>query len=100
MVILEYNYLRPQTRDKHRTCIVRLLEAARLVEVQLLVVGNDDDAQVFPIVFFHHLNKSAPNAQMLTLRPDEQIMDIGRHGAIVHCTNHSNELVTIPSRKI
>ena len=76
--------LSPQTRNKHRACVIRFLEAAMLVEGEFLVVGDHDDAEVFPILFVDFIDEDLPDALPLIFGAHEQVMYVGVHNAVVH----------------
>lgn len=60
-----FSHLRPQARDKHRTGVIGFLEAAVLIEGKLLVVGNNDYAQVVLVDFLDMFHEFLANALAL-----------------------------------
>ena len=87
----------PQTGDEHGAGILGFLETTTLVEVHLLVIGHEYDAQVISVVRFHHFQQMSAYPHMVVFRPDQHVMDVGCHNAVVHATNKPHELVSVPS---
>ena len=68
-----------------------------LVEGEFLVVGNHDNAEIIPVLFVNLVNEDFPDALALVFRTHEQVMHVGVHDAIIHRTDHADELIAIPS---
>ena len=90
--------LRPQTRNKHRTRIFSLLEAAMLVEGEFFVVGDHDDAEVILVYFMDFFDENFADAFALVFGAHEQVMHVGVHDAVVHRADHADEFVAVPGR--
>ena len=76
--------LRPERGDEHRRLVLGLREAAALVEGALLIIRHEGDAQVVFVFLLDLFEQLPADATALTVGPHQQIVDIGRHDAVVH----------------
>ena len=94
-----YKSLRPQARNKHGACVVGFFEAAMFVEGEFFVVGDHDNTEVILVYLVNLVDEDFADAFALVFWAHEQVMHVGIHNAVIHGTNHTNELVAVPSRK-
>ena len=86
----------PKRGDEHWSFIMSFCKTAMLIESALLVVCYKHDTKIVLILFLHLFYKFHTYASAMIFRTYKEIMDVGRHNTIVHCTNQSYKSVSIP----
>ena len=69
-----------------------------LVEGEFFVVGDHDDAEVILVFLMDLVDEDFADALALVFGAHEQVMHVGVHDAVVHCTDHADELFAVPGR--
>ena len=67
-----------------------------LVEGKFLVVGDHDNAEVILVLFVNLVDEGFADALTLVFGAHQQVMHVGVHDAVIHRTDHANELVAVP----